>query len=72
MFLGILDSSTPLLSIALHFIARSLPSKEGPGGIDQNPLKMLERPTFTMRDSYENRDQIHFLDHQVVANVPRN
>ena len=49
---GVLNSSTPLLSIALHFIARSLPSTEGPGSIDQNPLKMLERPTFTMRDSY--------------------
>ena len=52
MFLGILNSSIPLLSITLQFIALSLYTQEPRGSIAQTPLKMAERLTFTMRSSY--------------------
>ena len=53
MFLGILNSSMPPLSIALQFIAVSLHTTERRRQIAQTPPEMLERPTFTTNPSYD-------------------
>ena len=47
------EKSISLLSIALRFIVISLYTQAPQRNIAQTPLKMLERPTFTMRSSYE-------------------
>ena len=49
------EKSVSLLSIALQFITLYLSRSNPERGFVQTPLKMPERPTFTMMSSYTHR-----------------